>query len=158
MIVTIVKLINILMIASLLFITTIWAISILAFFIHRTRNTPIMNLVQMYIVSRVCSLFKKPPESHVLCKNDHYEVVYSIGELQYRLYLKRGVTISPIITAITLDRGENVTKIVNQYLGYCRNFHGVLMTPRMMGLPDLRITYRTFEDKVVNIDEVIPLN
>jgi hypothetical protein len=145
-----IQLLTYLMNMALSFIAVVWILAMIAFCLHHVPQ------LQMYIWSRICTLFKRPSECHVVRVDGHYEVVYSIGESIYRLYVEQGVTLSPILTVQTED-GIDVTKTVKQYLGPRRDFGGVVMTPRMMGLGTLVITYNDFEERMFDVDDVIHL-
>jgi hypothetical protein len=144
------------MIASMLFIVTIWSLSLMVFFLYRARHAPVMQLIQMCVFSRICSMLKRPSGCHVVKKRDHYLVVYSIGESVYKLYIAQEVTHNPILLVSTQD-GVNVTKTVVQYMGPRMDFGGVKMTPRMMGLDTLEVTYKNFEDRLFDVDDVIDI-
>lgn len=74
----------------------------------------------------------------------------------YKLYIAQEVTHNPILLVSTQD-GVNVTKTVVQYMGPRMDFGGVKMTPRMMGLDTLEVTYKNFEDRLFDVDDVIDI-
>lgn len=89
------------------------------------------------------------------------EVVYYLHDTRYRIVIPKKTGLRPILRIVDLENERDVTNDVREILGPYGNFHGVSMTPRMLGGYNcgVRVIYRRGKKEVTyEADDVIAVD
>ena len=105
----------------------------------------IVIMVSMFIRRLMCC--------NVLDFSNHSEVVYLLGNQTYRMYIPKILRFSSI--ACVTSGGIDITSKFNEYLGPQMDFHGIYMTPKLLGYDSVTITYRNLEERTFTNDDII---
>jgi len=99
-------------------------------------------------------------------KNQTMELIYYKDSVKYKIAtpVKKGlrpiknISLKACDVLIDIQQDQKMIESIHQFMGPYGNFHGISMTPKMLGMDrPLIVTYRNNKVKEYDVDDVIGL-
>lgn len=86
-----------------------------------------------------------------------YDITYALYWNTYKIRIHKTPGRCPYKQFVNEDTGEDVTTLLLQYVGPDYNFHGLLYTPSMFHINNLRVIYQNDNSVLLAKDDLITI-
>lgn len=91
-------------------------------------------------------------------RKDVIYVTYFNGDIKYKLCIPKKRCIRQICNVCITGTDIDITERIFEFLGPTHNFHGIPVTPKMLGYDSITVTYRNDDTIVFNENDDILLS
>ena len=95
-------------------------------------------------------------KKHVEINTNYYIVYYPYGVSWYKIIVPRNRR-PMVIDSITDENGVDIKSQVLSFMGPGHNFHGMMVTPKMMGFQKITIEYGAVDKISKSFDTNVPI-
>lgn len=124
---------------------------------EKSRFSVFLITIGVLLKSFFCHNFKKKTSSTIERHKNKYIITYYINESKYIIILPSSKMINKVLRASD-ENGNDITEILEEYIGPVNNFHGMRYYPLMLGFNKITIELDDGNIKVFEGRDIIDIS